>query len=105
MTNVLALFWPVGLLILLLAMAFLSKRMGEANNTPGYYRLAYLGALLIGLSIAARIMNIGEDQATLDTLQQNTLWLILYNGLPAIALTLGLIAGWRYWSWLLAERD
>ena len=28
-----------------------------------------------------------------------------YLGLPAIAVTMGVISAWRYWSWLLAERN
>jgi hypothetical protein len=38
-------------------------------------------------------------------LSNETGWVLLYNGLPALAVTLGLFVAWRYWSWLLAERN
>jgi hypothetical protein len=42
--------------------------------------------------------------ADADTLINSIEWVLIYNGLPALAVTIGVYLGWRYWSWLLAER-
>jgi hypothetical protein len=55
-------------------------------------------------SVLARLLNIGRGEDIADTLGQNPVSVLFYVGLPAIAITLGLVAAWRYWSWLLAER-
>jgi len=95
----------VGLLavaVALLVLGLLSKRLGKVTRAPGYYRVFFVAAGLMIVSMLARLIDAlnahvpHADEATS---------VILYLGLPAFALTISLIIAWRYWSWLLAERS
>lgn len=92
----------VAVLIALIVIGLLSYRLGQMTHAKPYYLGFFVAALLMLISIAA---------GTLDAIFQlspptpNWQWLILENGLPALAVTIGVIFAWRYWSWLLAERD
>ena len=56
------------------------------------------------ISLLARLLNIGHGDTFADSLGESPVSVILYVGLPSVAITIGLIVAWRYWSWLLAER-
>jgi hypothetical protein len=99
-----ALIGPLSIAIAMTVMALLSKRLGSVMRTPRYYLGFYVAAGLMATSVLARLLNIGRGTDIADTLGQNPVSVLLYVGLPAIAITLGLVAAWRYWSWLLAER-
>jgi len=99
-----ALVGPVSVAVALLVMGLLSRRLGSVMRTPRYYMGFYVAAGLMAVSAGARLLNIGRGDALADHLDQDALAVILYVGLPSIAITLGLIIAWRYWSWLLAER-
>ncbi len=99
-TALLGLLGPLSLLILLLVIGLLSKRLGEQTHAKPYYLGFYVAALLVLISAAARIL----DNA-LDVPADDLRWIIAEDGLPALALTIGILIAWRYWSWLLAERD
>ncbi len=99
-TAVLGLLGPLSLVILLLVVGLLSKRLGEQTHAKPYYLGFYVAALLVLISAAARIL----DNA-LDVPADDLRWIIVEDGLPALALTIGILIAWRYWSWLLAERD
>jgi hypothetical protein len=88
----------------LVILGLLSRRLGRVIRTPPYYLGFFVGAGLIAVTVLARILNIGRGAGEAATLRDNPLWVILYIGLPAIALTLSVVVAWRYWSWLLAER-
>jgi hypothetical protein len=81
----------------------LSKRLGKVTRAPRYYLGFYIAAGFMGLSVLARFINVSRGVAG-DRLQEDPLWVLLYVGFPAMAMTLGVIVAWRYWSWLLAER-
>ena len=93
---------PLSIGIALTIMGLLSKRLGDQARAKPYYLGFFLGALLFGISIAAQFLDLALTIPHTDT---DTLWVILDDGLPALAVTLGVISAWRYWSWLLAERD
>ena len=95
--------FSVGLLLFLLAR--LSRRMGQVNRDKHYHIGLYVAAALVWAGTLARGLNLQAGSVALSNLHQNVLWLILYNGLPAVGTTLGLFIAWRYWSWLLADRD
>lgn len=89
----------------LIVVGLLSKRMGEATRAAPFYLGFFLAALLVLVSIVARAANLLLRLVPMNRLLEDPLWILLYNGLPALGLTLGVIFAWRYWSWLLAERD
>ncbi|MEO8611955.1 MAG: hypothetical protein ABI690_28915 [Chloroflexota bacterium] len=99
-----ALIGPLSIAIAMTVMALLSKRLGSVMRTPRYYLGFYVAAGLMAISIVARLLNIGRGDDIVATLSQNPVSVLFYIGLPAIAVTLGMVAAWRYWSWLLAER-
>lgn len=88
----------------LIVMGLLSRRIGKVTRERAYYIGFFIAAGLVAVGVAARIANLTSELATISILHQNTLWVILYNGVPAVGITLGVIVAWRYWSWLLAER-
>jgi hypothetical protein len=91
--------------VALLVMGLLSKRLGSVTRAPRYYLGFYVAALIVEVSVLARLVNVGRGAAAIAELSRDFGWVFLYNGLPALAVTLGLYVGWRYWSWLLAERN
>ncbi len=105
MNSVWDLFGLGGLLsisVLLLLLGALSRRLGSVTNAAAYYRGFYLASILVGLGLIARLLSPPGITTTQDA---GILWVLLLNGLPAVGITLGLVVAWRYWSWLLAERD
>jgi hypothetical protein len=89
----------------LVVMGLLSKRLGSVTRTPRYYLGFYLAAVMIAVSVLARLLNVGRGIEAAADLNQEMGWVLLYNGLPALAISLALFVAWRYWSWLLAERN
>jgi hypothetical protein len=99
-----ALVGPASVAIALMVMGLLSRRLGSVMRTPRYYVGFFIAAALMILSVLARVLNVGHGDNFAASLGQNAVSVILYIGLPSIAITIGLIVAWRYWSWLLAER-
>ncbi len=85
----------------LIVLGLLSRRLSKQTHAKRHYYAFFAAAVLVALSIAAQFLDLlyhfPHDSAAL--------WLLLDDGLPAIAVTIGVIFAWRYWSWLLAERD
>jgi hypothetical protein len=96
---------PLSITGALLVIGLLSRRLGRATRAAPYYIGFFVAALLVGSSVLARLVNLILRIADANRLQQDTLWVLLYHGLPALGVTLGVVFAWRYWSWLLAERD
>jgi hypothetical protein len=103
--GLLGLLGQASVLVALLVIGQLSKRLGGVTRAPRYHLGFYAAAILMGISILARLLNLGRGPEVAAALGQDGLWVLLYIGLPAIAVTLGTIIAWRYWSWLLAERS
>ena len=101
----LELFSPLSITAALLIMGLLSRRLGRATRAAPYYIGFFVAAALVGFSALARLVNLVLHLADATMLQQDTFWVLIYHGLPALGVTLGVVFAWRYWSWLLAERD
>jgi len=85
----------------LVCLALLSRRLGRVTHSAPYY---------IGLLVAAAIVTISPIAYIITNILNTNVegsiaWALIYNGLPAFGLTLGIFFAWRYWSWLFAERD
>jgi hypothetical protein len=95
--------------VALVVMALLSKKLGSATQTPPYYVGFYVSALLVLGGVVVRLLDFIWAQADVLALREGrpdaVLRVLLYNGLPAFGVTIGVIVAWRYWSWLLAERN
>jgi len=87
--------------VALFILAELSRRLGRVTGAGPIFIAFYVSAFLVGCGAVVRLfflLNI------IDKLQNDTIQVILYNGLPAVGMTISVFAAWRYWSWLLAER-
>lgn len=91
----------LGIVFALIVVAQLSKRLGYATRAKPYYRGFYVAAALLVVSIIGQLVN----ELLLRADPHEPGWILVYDGIPALALTLGVVVAWRYWSWLLAERD
>ena len=86
--------------MMLLILARLSRRLGHITHAKRYYWGQYIGSLCLFVGAGVDFWGRINPNA-----MPTGLWVLLAKGLPAIGFTLGLIATWYYWSWLLAERN
>ncbi len=100
--GLIALMGLLSVAVALVVLGLLSKRLGKVTRAPGYYRVFFVAAGLLLVSLGVRLVDIVN--AHVPHADDPTA-VILYLGLPAFALTISLIIAWRYWSWLLAERS
>lgn len=95
----------VSLLIMLLVLGLLSRRLGSVTRTKPYYIWFFVGAALLGISGLLQMLNAGGHIQISGENEREIVRLIIYTGLPALGVTVGVVVAWRYWSWLLAERS
>ncbi|MDX1991340.1 MAG: hypothetical protein SF029_03065 [bacterium] len=91
--------------IALFVLARLSRRLGQVTHAAPTYIGFYVAAGLVLVGALVRFSHLDSQLALLTNLHHNKGWVLLYNGAPAAGVTLGVFVAWRYWSWLLAERD
>jgi hypothetical protein len=103
--DLLGLFEPLSVAVALAVLGLLSRRLGKASRISPRYMGFFVGAGLLALSAAARFANLLFGWVAPEKIPFSLVWTVMYTGLPALGLTIGLIAAWRYWSWLLAERS
>ncbi len=96
---------PLSMAVVLIALGILSRRLGATTRAAPYYLGFFIAAALMVISLIARLANLIFGLASDALLSRDLTWTLLYAGLPAFGVTLGLVMAWRYWSWLLAERD
>ena len=104
-SDVLGAVGPLSLCVLFVILGLMSRRLGRVTRTGPYYAGFFGAALLVGVSLIVRLVNmcLGLEQAA-------SFWppgelVAIYTGLPAIGITVAAFVTWRYWSWLLAERN
>jgi hypothetical protein len=102
-TEIFSVFGIVSIVLAMVVLGRLSKRLGAVTHTPRYYIGFYTAAALMSISVLVRLFD-WLRKADLSSLNSDPGWILLYIGLPALAVTLAVITAWRYWSWLLAER-
>lgn len=102
LTALTSILGPFSISAMLLLLGLLSKRLGSVTNAPRHYRWFYFASILVGIGAVLRFFTLGRNLTPQDA---GILGIFLYNGLPALGVTIGVVVAWRYWSWLLAERD
>jgi hypothetical protein len=80
--------------IIMVIIAYLSRRIGEALKVPPYYRLLYLTSLLIALTAIGD--TVGNDIKIVIS-QDIPLCLRFVSAASAFLVCL------RYWNWLFSE--
>lgn len=86
--------FDVSAMVIMVILAYLSKRLGEALKIPPYYRLLYVTALLILIA------------SGLDTLQQTAQGALLPKvtmAVRAVSACAALGVCLPYWKWLFSE--
>lgn len=104
-TGWLELLAPLSIASALVVTGLLSRRFGKATRAAPYYVGFFVAAALVAVSVAIRLANLLLWNLDAAVLAREPVWVLLYSGLPALGVTMGVVIAWRYWSWLLAERD
>jgi hypothetical protein len=104
-TAILEIIGQLGIMIALIVLGRLSARLGSATKAKKQHIGFYIAAAIMFVSIIIRVLNIVYEFVSSENIQDSLLWVLFYDGLPALAITLGILFAWHYWSWLLAERD
>lgn len=103
-SELLAAIGVLSLSVMLLVLAGLSRRLGRVTRARPYYVGLILSAGLVFLGFVSRVVRLFQADSAAD-LTDSVAWVLLYHGASAFGLTLGVMVAWRYWSWLLAERE
>ncbi len=93
----------LGVGVAMVVLGLLSRRFGAATRAAPRYRGFYIAASFLFVSAALQMLNFLIAHTAADALLESPLWLIVYQILPAVGVTIGLVQTWHYWSWLLAE--
>ena len=101
-TTLLGLLGPLSVAVALLVIGALSKRLGAQTHAKRHYLGFFAAAALMLISIGGQLFLLLSNSPRTPT---DPLWVFVADGIPALAVTIGVIFAWRYWSWLLAERD
>jgi hypothetical protein len=86
--------FDIAAMVAMIVLANLSKRLGDALNTPPWYRLLYATTACVFAAFALDTFR--------ESLHSEVLTLIAV-GLRALAGVLALYALLQYWKWLFAE--
>lgn len=87
--------------VMLAILGDLSRRLSATNQQSSRYTLAWIGS---GCFFVRFVLQLIYFAGWFHIDATDMFWSSIYAGLPAVGITLGLITGWHYWSWLLAER-
>jgi hypothetical protein len=91
-------FLDIAVVTILLVLAYLSKRLGEALKTPPYYRLFYVGAVLV--MVAALINTIFAINFPVHVYTFTNMMLMALRFFCSIA---AVFTCMQYWKWLFSE--
>jgi hypothetical protein len=101
-TSLLSALAPGGTAVALVVLGLLSRRMSRTSGGKPFYIWFFVAAALLLISALARpLLLVSGETAPHDSV----LWVLLFDGLPALGISIGMYAAWHYWSWLLAERS
>lgn len=89
-------------------LANLSRRYGQVIRLAPYYRGFYVGMVLICVAFLSHLVQdtliIAPEQAP-SLLTNDWLYLLTYYIPLALAVTIGIVVAWRYWSWIGKEQQ
>jgi hypothetical protein len=111
MAAFLTLLSPMGtisIIFLFFILARLSEKLGAVTRMPAHYRWFWVGNGFLGAALISKLLRITvslTERTSHLLLNDPVFYLITYYVPMAIGVTIGLIVTWRYWSWLLTERN
>jgi hypothetical protein len=106
-----ALLSPLGtlaIIALFFILARLSAKLGSVTRMPPHYRWFWVAAGFLGIALVSQLLRISvslTSKASYQWLDSPYFYLVTYHIPMAIGVTIGLVVTWRYWNWLLTERD
>lgn len=108
LVSLLGLAGLCGVIVMLIILARLTQRWESVTHTHSRYRLFYVSAGLLCLSLTARLLRTIDMASDLDmapfSAPTSWLYLSLYHLPLSIGVTISLVVSWRNWGWLLRER-
>ena len=106
--SILGTFGTLSIILLFYILAKLSERFGSVIKMPPIYRFYYWAIPILGVVYVTNLLVV----RTIIIPENSWAWLaapwflLLAYHLPmAFGVTIGLIVTWRYWSWLITERN
>ncbi len=89
----------ISAIIILIVLAYLSKRLGEALKTASFYKCFYIGIALIVIAALLNTILAGNNIISVKPLFSNTLPMAIrtFSGFIAVFVCL------QYWKWLFPE--
>jgi hypothetical protein len=98
----------ISIIFLFFILARLSEKLGAITRMPPYYRWFWVGIGFLGIALISQFLQISVSltkQTSYQWLDSSLFYLVTYYLPMAVGVTIGLAITWRYWSWLLTERD
>ena len=96
MVNIISLtFFDIQSIIVMLVLAYLSKRLGEALKIPPVYKILYATSLII--AIASILDNLSTSYHIMPAMPLVSMALRFFACAGAFLIAL------RYWKWLFSE--
>ncbi len=98
----------ISVIFLFFILARLSEKLGAVTRMPAYYRWFGVGIGFLGIALISQLLRITVSltgQTSYPLFNDPLFYLVTYYLPMAIGVTIGLAVTWRYWSWLLSERD
>ncbi|MFN3762032.1 MAG: hypothetical protein ACK4WK_02375 [Anaerolineae bacterium] len=98
---------PVGLVGLLFVLDLyynLSRRLGEVNRMPPYYRRFLIGSGFVGVAVLVHVLRVAayiSCSPEVDRLLSPAFGLLTFHLPLLIGISISVLTAWRYWSWLL----
>ncbi|MDM8528349.1 hypothetical protein QUF58_09045 [Anaerolineales bacterium HSG24] len=107
-SSILGALATISLLVLFFVLAKLSKRFGGVVKMEPIYWFYYVAMGTAGLSLLTQLIVAGANikPDNVPPIIQNSWFLFFFYYLPlTIGVTIGAHITWRYWSWLVTERN
>jgi hypothetical protein len=94
----------IGLLFVLDVYSNLSRRLGEVNRMPPYYRRFLIGSAFVFVAVLVQIIRTAayiSRNPEAAMLLSPSFSLLAFHLPLFIGVSIGVLTAWRYWSWLL----
>jgi hypothetical protein len=98
----------IAIIFLFFILARLSEKLGAVTRMLPCYRWFWAGIGFLGIALISQFLRISVSltgQTSYPWLNSSPFYLVTYYLPMAVGVTIGLAITWRYWSWLLTERD
>lgn len=99
---------PISIIFLFFILARLSEKLGAVTRMARYYRWFWVGTGFLAVGLLSQLVYISASltgQSNNGLFVSPLFYLLTYHIPLGIGVSIGLAITWRYWSWLLTERD